>query len=271
VGREIEPELVRSPAVGAPPPEHPVLDVLRAAAVAIADALRDLDDWGLAGTRDHQYRSDLVADDAVALVLDRVGFGVLSEESGLRRGDAEVVVVVDPVDGSTNASRGIPWYATSLCAVDERGPSAAVVTNLATGEHYEALRGQGAWRDGKPISPSGRTELAEAMVGLSGYPGAHLGWRQYRALGAAALDLCAVACGRIDGYVDCSRDAHGVWDYAGGLLVCQEAGALVTDVDGRELMILEHGARRTPVAAATPALLDALLARRRALDRPIGP
>ena len=54
------------------------------------------------------------------------------------------------------------------------------------------------------------------MIGLSGYPPRSLGWGQYRALGAAALDLCAVADGVLDGYVDCSRDAHGSWDYLGG-------------------------------------------------------
>jgi myo-inositol-1(or 4)-monophosphatase len=204
----------------------------------------------------------------VAEALGATGYGVLSEESGLRGADAAVVVVVDPVDGSTNASLGIPWYATSLCAVDDHGARAAVVENLATGEHFEAVRGQGAWRNGSPIGPSGATELSDAIIGLSGYPPAYLGWRQYRALGAAALDLCAVACGRLDGYVDCSRDAHGVWDYLGGQLVCEEAGALVVDVDDRELVVLEPAERRTPIAAATPALLDALVDRRRSFRPP---
>jgi fructose-1,6-bisphosphatase/inositol monophosphatase family enzyme len=246
------------------PLADPVLDVLRRAADAVRAALGSLDDWGLAGTRAHQYRSDLVADAAVADVLDAAGVGVLSEESGLQRGDAEVVVVVDPVDGSTNASLGIPWFATSLCAVDEEGPRAAVVENLATGERFEAVRGEGAWRGGGRLAPSPATELSDAMVGVSGYPAASLGWRQYRALGAAALDLCAVACGRLDAYVDCSVDAHGVWDYAGGLLVCAEAGATVVDVDDRPLVVLDPAARRTPIAAATPMLLDEVLRQRRA-------
>ena len=101
------------------------------------------------------------------------------------------------------------------------------------------------------------------FVGLSGLPPTHLGWRQFRALGAAALDLCAVASGTLDAFIDCSLDAHGSWDYLGGLLVCQEAGAFVAEAFDRELVVIEHGARRTPVAAATPALLELALAARR--------
>ena len=98
-----------------------------------------------------------------------------------------------------------------------------------------------------------------ALVGLSGFPPRWLGWRQYRALGAAALDLCAVACGVLDGYIDCSRNAHGVWDYLGGLLVCQEAGAHVVDAFSRELVVRERAGEAHPVAAATPSLLAELV------------
>lgn len=117
-------------------------------------------------------------------------------------------------------------------------------------------------RDGELISPSGKASLDRSLIGLSGYPPKYLGWRQYRALGAAALDLCAVADGSLDGYIDCIRDAHGSWDYLGGLLVCTEAGALVADAAGRELVVREHSGRRTPVAAATTALLSELVAAR---------
>jgi myo-inositol-1(or 4)-monophosphatase len=246
-----------------------LLELLHATATAIGRALGSVGDWGLAGTRPGQHHSDLAADAAALEVLGAVdGIGVLSEESGLHRGDAELIVVVDPLDGSTNASRGIPWYATSLCAVDEDGPRAAVVVNLVSGERFEALRGGGARRDGAPIEPSGAVRLGEAIVGLSGFPPVYLGWRQYRALGAAALDLCAVACGVLDGYVDCSWDSHGPWDYLGGMLVCLEAGAAMADADGRELVVLEHTARRTPGAAATPALLEELVGARRSFERP---
>ncbi len=248
-----------------------LLAVLDEAADAVRRALDGLDDWGLAGTRSGQYRSDLAADDACLAVLDAAGLGWLSEESGIAHGDREVVVIVDPVDGSTNASRGIPWYATSLCAVDADGPRAAVVANQASGRRYRATRGGGATVDGETLQPSGATELSRAVIGLSGYPPRYLGWKQFRALGAAALDLCAVAEGVFDGYVDCSPSAHGSWDYAGGLLVCVEAGVPVVDAFDRELVMLGHADRRTPVAGATQVLLDELVAARRTLAWPDDP
>lgn len=248
--------------ISAAPVEAGLVELVAATADAVVDALGDWDDWGPSGLKHGQYASDLAADAAVHGVLDPAGVGVLSEESGLVRGDAGVVVVVDPLDGSTNASRGLSWWATSVCAVDAHGPAAAVVHDLLHGARYRAVRGGGATRDGEAISPSGAAELSDAIVGISGLPPRSLGWRQFRALGAAALDLCAVADGRLDAYVDCSPDAHGVWDFAGALLVCREAGAPVVDALGRDLVVLDHAARRTPIAAATSALCDALVAAR---------
>ena len=228
-------------------------------------ALDVLDDWGLAGTRPGQYRSDLAADDAALAVLDKAGLGVLSEETGVHHPDRAVVVALDPVDGSTNASRRLPWYASSLCAVDADGPCAAFVVNQATGESFEALRGDGARTDGHgPLRASTVTTLATAVVGLAGWPPRHGGWKQMRALGAAALDLCAVAAGRLDAYVDFSWSAHGPWDYLAGMLICQEAGASVVDAFGRDLVCLEHDCRRTPIAAATPELVSELVVLRTA-------
>jgi myo-inositol-1(or 4)-monophosphatase len=241
-----------------PGDDRALLDVLHQAADAVRKSLDSLADWGLAGTRPGQYHSDLAADAAALAVLDRAGFGTVSEESGLHHPEREIVVVLDPVDGSTNASRGVPWFATSLCAIDSVGLRAAVVVNQASGVRFEASRGGGARCDGVELRTSGRTVLAESLVGLSGYPARHLGWRQYRALGAAALDLCAVAAGVTDAYIDCSSDAHGPWDYLGGVLVCREAGAAVADLHGRPLEEHEPGTRRTVVAAATPELLAAV-------------
>jgi myo-inositol-1(or 4)-monophosphatase len=223
----------------------------------VRGALDILEDWGLSGDRDGQYRHDVVVDEIVLRRLSSAGVRVLSEESGLS-GSGPVTVVVDPIDGSTNASLGLPWYAASLCAVDEEGPLCALVENLATGERFEAVRGAGAICDGESIHPSGVAALGDAVVGFSGWPRQRAGWRQYRALGAAALDLCSVAAGRLDGYVDCDG-AHGVWDYLGALLVCRESGALVVDAEARELVVLDPSARRGPVAAATPELLAELL------------
>ena len=127
-----------------------------------------------------------------------------------------------------------------------------------------AVRGGGAWfddgvHDPERLSSTGVTAMGEALVGLSGLPPHHLGWRQYRALGASALDLCLVASGTLDAFIDCSPDAHGVWDYAAGTLICHEAGALVVDALGRDLIVLDPDARRTPVGAATDQLLVAAL------------
>ena len=240
-----------------------LIDLMHEAACAIRAALDGLDDWGLAGTRAGQHHSDLAADAAAVEVLSEAGVGVLSEESGLHAGDSELVIVVDPLDGSTNAARGIPWFATSLCAVDRDGPRAALVVDLPHGRTFRAVRGAGASVDGTPLRPSGCADVHEALVAISGLPAEPLGWRQFRTLGAAALDLCSVAEGTLDGFVDCSPSAHGTWDYLGGALVCAEAGGVVADAFGRELAAIDPLARRTPVAAATPALLETLVSARR--------
>ena len=103
---------------------------------AIRSALGGLDDWGLAGTIPGQYFSDIAADAAAVELLTDRGVGVLSEETGRHHPDRAITVVLDPVDGSTNASRGIPWYAISLCAIDQEGPLAALVVNLANGTTF---------------------------------------------------------------------------------------------------------------------------------------
>lgn len=243
-----------------------LLAVLHAAADAVRAVLDTLDDWGPAGTRPGQYLSDLAADAAATEVLERAGLGVLSEESGLHHPDRSLLAVLDPVDGSTNASRRIPWYATSICVLDADGARSAVVVNQASDVRYEAVRGGGARCDGRLLRPSPCTEMTAALVAVSGLPPRPLGWRQFRALGAAALDLCAVADGLVDGYADFGSNAHGPWDYLGGMLVCREAGAVVTDLHGRPLEARAHADRRTPVAAATPRLHAQFLAARASVE-----
>lgn len=224
----------------------------------VVDGLSELADWGLSGLRPGQYNHDLVADDIIVRRLLAEGLAVLSEESGLV-GDGEITVVVDPVDGSTNGARALPWYATSLCAVDADGPLAAEVVNLATGDRFRAIRGEGVESDEVDIAPTGCTSLGEAIIAFSGLPPSHGGWRQFRVYGAAALDLCAVATGAFDGYVDVDR-AHGVWDYLGATLICREAGVVLADSLGQDLVVLDPDARRGPVAASSPELLSQLLA-----------
>jgi len=244
----------------------PALATFRQAADAVASVLRATTDWGASGRRDGQYAVDLAADRACLDVLYAAGLRVLSEESGITApdgvGDDAPIVVVDPLDGSTNASRRVPWYATALCLVDADGPSVAMVANHATGDVFTASRGGGARLNDTPCSPTTVTDLAEAFVGVSGLPTHHYGWAQFRALGASAPDICNVACGVTDAWCD-MHDHHGVWDYLASILIAKEAGCSVAEANDRDLCVLDHTARRGPVVAATPELLTAVLAARR--------
>ncbi len=237
------------------------LDPLNDAVDAVVATLRDCDDWGPSGARAGQYGFDLAADAAALEVLLDEGLRVLSEESGLSGGDRDgPVAVLDPVDGSTNASRGIRYFATSICVVDQGIPVAAVVHDHGSGQRFEAVRGSGACRDYSLLAPRAAVPLAQAVVGINGWPPGRGGWAQFRELGAAALELCAVADGRLDGYVDFS-DGLAPWDYLGALLVCAEAGVGMRDAQGRSLIALDHQSRRLPVAAPEPLLSELLSAR----------
>ena len=231
-----------------------LLKVLDDAVRAVRAALDALEDWGPAGTRPGQYRLDLAADEAALPVLHGAGLAVLSEESGVTGdGSAGLLAVIDPVDGSTNAHRGVPFYATSICVLDTAGPRVGVVVNLASGVRYAAVRGGGAERDGQRIAASGCEDLGSAIVGISGFPGHHPGWAQYRALGAASLECCAVAEGVLDAYMVVGRSTLYGWDYLAGLLICREAGVAEGERDGRDLEVRDATSRR-PIVAATPAL-----------------
>ena len=244
-----------------------LLELLVATAAAVERAVREVTGADRRGRTDRagQYALDLVADAAALEVLGRAPVAVLSEESGWGgQAGAALTVVLDPVDGSTNASRQIPYWATSLCVLDGDGLLAALVVNQATGVATTAVRGEGARRDGQPIAPGKAERVEDAVVTLSGRPGEWLPWKQFRALGSAALSLCDVAAGGLDGLVD-GGAWHAPWDYLGGLLICREAGAEVVDAAGRELVVADPSVRRQVLAAATPALLEDL---RRALPDP---
>lgn len=242
--------------------DESLLAVLADASRAVRDSLAGVPDLRAPGTRPGQYGLDLVADEAAVSVLHAAGLAVLSEESGTTHppggGMHGLLVVLDPVDGSTNAAHGIPWYSTSLCVVDGDGPRVALVDNHPVGARFDAVRGGGARRDGRPIAPSGCRRLHAAVVGVSGLPGGRPPWAQFRALGSAALDHCAVAEGVLDGYLAVGGSSLRVWDYLGGLLVCTEAGASVGERDGADLVVRDDRPRR-PVAAATEELLSQLL------------
>ena len=212
---------------------------------------------GLSGLRSSQYRLDIVADEVALRVLHGAGFRVVSEESGVS-GEGEYTVVLDPIDGSTNCDHGVPFFATSLAVLREDELVAALVMNHATGTIYEAEHGGGARRDGAVIAPSGQRELLHAIVAFSGLPSRHLGWAQYRALGAASLEICLVADGSLDLYTVANGASLNPWDYLGGLLVVREAGAQVAAYDDDTLITSERVLRR-PLFAATVELVRAVL------------
>jgi myo-inositol-1(or 4)-monophosphatase len=176
-----------------------LLGLLRDAAHAVREAIAGHEGQGLSGGRPTQYHADVVADAAAVAVLLAGGVRVLSEESDVS-GTGPITCVLDPIDGSTNFDRGIPYYSTSLCALDGAGLRCSVVVNHATDTWYEAVRGRGATRDGVEIRPSMVTTMRGAIVSFSGLPSSRGAWAQFRALGSASLELCGVADGSLDGY-----------------------------------------------------------------------
>jgi myo-inositol-1(or 4)-monophosphatase len=194
----------------------------------------------------------------VGRLLDaRPGDGLVGEEGAAVDGSTGVRWLVDPIDGTTNFVYDLPGFAVSIAAEIDGRPAVGVVADPRHGEVYEAVRGRGALRNGEPVRPSGRGDLATALLatGFSYEPERRRRQaavlvevlprvRDIRRLGAASVDLCAVACGRVDGYYE---KGLSPWDHAAGALIAAEAGATVTDLDGA-------AASGRFCLAATPAL-----------------
>lgn len=239
--------------------DEEILDVLHRTADAVAGVLQANTDWSLSGVRATQYSVDLAADAAALAVLHGAGCAVLSEESQIT-GEwvpGGLMVVMDPLDGSTNASKRVPWYATALCVLDDQGMRASLVVNQASGrDRYWATRGGGAFHNGIRLQVNQMNSLRDSVVGISGLPSFRPGWGQFRALGAAALDICLVATGALDGWID--FNSHGVWDYLASILVCLEAGVTVEEFQGRDLVVTQYAEKRTPLVASSRELLSEL-------------
>lgn len=219
--------------------------------------------WDDAGGHVGQFAGDVEADQiALDMLLGR-GYQVFSEESGNSGGQVQagskITVVVDPVDGSTNASRGIPFYSVSLCALKGKEPLVGLVKNLSTGVIYHAQKGGKGFKDGDLIYPSKVTQLKNAVIGVNGYPKSHFGWAQFRAFGSSALELCMVAEGSIDGFIDLSGEKLASWDILGGVFICKAAGACVLQSDGRDFEISDLSERKQIVAAGNRSLAEELL------------
>lgn len=195
----------------------------------------------------------------------RPGDAVLGEEEGTHgaaRPSGGVTWVVDPIDGTVNFLYGLPWFAVSVAAQIDGVSVAGAVVEPASRRRWTATRGRGAWLDGRPLrvsEPAGldvallatgfayrserRSRQAEFTAKLLGRV------RDLRRQGSAALDLCAVAAGWLDAYVE-----HGLnrWDWAAGALVAAEAGAVVT-LPGEDPAL---GA--DAILAAAPSIADPL-------------
>jgi myo-inositol-1(or 4)-monophosphatase len=176
-----------------------------------------------------------------ALLAERPDDGVMGEEGSARPGTSGLRWVIDPLDGTTNYLYGHPGWNVSIAAEDATGVVVGVVADAVHGELFTATRGGGARRNGVPIRCSPAADLATALVGTGfGYDperrraqGAVVAnllpeVRDIRRMGAAAVDLCSVACGRLDAYFE-----RGLswWDLAAGGLIAAEAGAVVTSLD----------------------------------------
>lgn len=257
---------------------HPLADELLALATDTAARASELIVEGLSRARslvetktsgtDMVTEMDRASESLIltALLDARPDDAVLGEEGTDRPGSSGVRWVIDPIDGTTNYLYGHPGFAVSIAAEIDGIVAVGVVHDPLHDEVFTAVRGGGARRDGSPIHVSGESELSRALVatGFSYEPDRRRRQaavlhevlpriRDIRRMGAASVDLCSVACGRVDAYFERGLQP---WDHAAGALIATEAGALVGDLDGGP-----------PVfdfcLAATPALFGPL---RAALD-----
>jgi myo-inositol-1(or 4)-monophosphatase len=180
----------------------------------------------------------------------RPGYGFKMEESGVVEGsDKSHIWHIDPLDGTSNFLHGLPIFAVSIALEREGQLVAGVVYNPATDDMFVAEKGQGAYYNNRRMRVAARRSLSESMVACGIPPLArvrdHESFKQelsaamskignIRRLGAAALDLAMVACGRFDGYWE-----RGIksWDVAAGVVLVREAGGFVTDFTGAADML----------------------------------
>lgn len=188
------------------------------------------------------------------------GHAIESEEEVKDARDGRPRWFLDPLDGTVNFVHRLPCWCVSMGLWSEAGPEVAVVHAPYLRETFHATRGGGAFLNGRPIQVSGVESLAEGIV-ATGFPYRRhelvpnnlenfnrffLEAQGLRRMGSAAIDLCYVADGRLDGYWELYLSPH---DVAAGALIVREAGGLVTDVDGGEDWL-----RGAHIVAATPAL-----------------
>ena len=227
-----------------------LLEIAVAIARRAAETARTMRDQAIEQVDTKSTKTDVVteADRAVErqivaeLARLRPGDAVLGEEYGEAASSARVRWVVDPIDGTVNYLYGLPQYAVSIAVELDGSAVAGVVRNAVTGAEWTATRGGGAWRDGRRLTGSTETDLAQALAATGfGYAAerrAHQAAvladlitrvRDIRRFGSAALDLCAAAEGLVDVYYE---QGLAPWDLAAGGLIAEEAGLLVTGLNG---------------------------------------
>jgi len=234
----------------------PLLEAMLQAAYAAGEGLKrdfaaiaELQVQHKQGLDDKFSEADLRAEQTVREMLSayRPDYGFLGEEGGLVAGsDSDNVWIVDPLDGTTNFLIGLPLFAVNV-ALARHGIVVAGVTHIPLlGETFWAERGQGAFLNGLPIRVSDRRDMIDAVFAV-GIPFASKPRHEQfaaemakltpqvsgiRRLGAAAVDMAYVACGRFDAYWEQSVCA---WDIAAGVVIVEEAGGVVTDSLGQPL------------------------------------
>lgn len=198
-----------------------------------------------------------------AIAAARPDDAIVGEEGTAKPGASGVRWLIDPIDGTTNFVYDLPGCSVSVAAAVDGVPTVGVVHDLARDERFRATVGGGATRDREPIAVSARRDLATALVATGFSYDAERRRaqasvlvrllptvRDIRRLGGAAVDLCSLACGRVDAYYE---RGLGPWDSAAGALIAAEAGAMIDDrsPDGGALVAAAPG-----IADAFAALLD---------------
>jgi myo-inositol-1(or 4)-monophosphatase len=236
----------------------------RAGQLLLDEAPDRADDVGTKSSRTDMVTAVDRASEALivgAIERARPDDAVLGEEGSAREGISGVRWIIDPLDGTTNYLYGFPLFAVSIGVEVDSAVEVGVVAHPSLGEVFTAVRGAGARCNGQPIAVSGKDDLGTALIGTGFAYDADqrresARWLQHiipsvrdiRRGGAASLDLCWVACGRLDGYYEAGLSP---WDMAAGDLIAREAGATTTDFDGGPV-------RPGSVIAASPAIAPAL-------------
>ncbi len=209
--------------------------------------------YGTGAGGDQMKKIDLIAEKALIEVLEEneAPCTLISEESGTKKigqKPSEYYLTTDPIDGTTNAIRGLPFVATSLATSKTKNISdidTALVSDILHNITYTARRGQGAHRNEQKIRPSTTSSLEEAVIGMDlGTPKKKeltpyfitllQKTRHLRHLGANALEICYVADGTTDAFIDI-RGKLRVTDAAAAYLILLEAGGTMTTPEGKEL------------------------------------